>query len=316
MSRFSGLSINPAFAAIALLGTSLAQTPAKPAADSALPVQKGIALTKAGRCDQALPILTKSAQRAGDRDLKLQGGLAIVRCAMTTDDRASVLNALEWLRRDYPNDPEVLYIATHAFSDLATRTAQDLGRTAPTSKQAHELNAESLEMQGKWDLAKQEYEAVLKQDPSAPGIHFRLGRLLLSKPNPDPQAAEAAKVEFQDELKIDPTNAGAEYVLGELARQSQNWDEAAQHFSRAAKLDASFADAYLGLGQALISAKKFPEAIEPLERAVKLQPANPATHYSLATAYSRTGRKDEAEKEFAIHRRLTQKEPPVQDAKQ
>ncbi len=54
------------------------------------------------------------------------------------------------------------------------------------SYQAHELNAEALEMRGKWDEAAKEYRAVLQQNPRLPGIHFRLGRLLLSKPNPGP----------------------------------------------------------------------------------------------------------------------------------
>ena len=39
-------------------------------------------------------------------------------------------------------------------------------------------------------------------------------------------------------------------------------------------------------------------------------------HYNLATAYSRTGKKAEADKEFAIHRQMTQKEPPPDDKAQ
>jgi hypothetical protein len=36
------------------------------------------------------------------------------------------------------------------------------------------LNRELLEMQGEWDAAPMEYQAVLQQNPSLPGIHFRL----------------------------------------------------------------------------------------------------------------------------------------------
>ena len=141
-----------------------------------------------------------------------------------------------------------------------------------------------------------------------PGIHFLLGRLLLSKPDPGPTVAEEAKKEFQQELEIDPSNAGAEYVLGELARQESQWAEAIQHFSRATELDAGFGDAFLGLGISLLSAKRFPEAVPPLQTAVKLEPRNPAAHYNLAMAYNRAGRKEEADKEFAIHRKMTQKD--------
>src|SRR5436190_1251663 len=122
-------------------------------------------------------------------------------------------------------------------------------------------------------------------------------------------AAEQAKNEFQQELEIDPSNAGAEYVLGELARQGQQWNDAIQHFTRAAKLDAGFGDAFLGWGAALVSTKKFSEAVAPLEAAVKLEPQNPGAHYNLAIAYTRTGRKEEGEREFAIHRDMVQKKP-------
>ena len=107
------------------------------------------------------------------------------------------------------------------------------------------------EPQGKWDQAEKDYRKILEQNPRYPGIHFRLARLILSKPNPPPDFAEQAKKELQQELEIDPANAGAEYVLGELARQAQDLPEAVQHFSKATELDPNFADAFLGLGMTL-----------------------------------------------------------------
>ena len=67
---------------------------------------------------------------------------------------------------------------------------------------------------------------------------------------------------------------------------------------------------FWGSGSSLLSEKKFPEAITPLETAVKLEPANPAAHYSLAVAYTRSGRKQEGDKEFAIHRQMMQSSQP------
>jgi len=159
-------------------------------------------------------------------------------------------------------------------------------------------------MQGKWDEAEKEYRGIAAQNPRLPGIHFRIGRLLLSKPNPPATAAEEARREFNQELAIDPSNAGAEYVLGELARQDQSWDEAIAHFSKAAKLDPQFGEAFFGLGIAFMSLKRYSDAVPPLETAVKIDPRNPDAHYQLATAYTRAGRKQDGEKEFAIHRQL------------
>jgi tetratricopeptide (TPR) repeat protein len=162
------------------------------------------------------------------------------------------------------------------------------------------MDAEANEVQGKWDQAEKDYRKILDENPRYPGVHFRLGRLLLSKPNPGPDFQDQAKKELQQELETDPADAGAEYVLGELARETQDLPEAIRHFTKATQLNPTFADAYLGLGMSLLAQKSYAEAVAPLQAAVKLQPENPAAHYGLATAYARTGRKEEADREFAL----------------
>ncbi|MGA3091895.1 MAG: tetratricopeptide repeat protein [Terriglobales bacterium] len=227
-----------------------------------------------------------------------------MRCAMTLGQANAAIDFLQVMSREFPRDSDVLYAEVHAYSDLSTRASQELAQTAPSSPQARELLAESYEMQGKWADAEKEYRSILEHNPNFPGIHFRLGRLLLSQPNPSPTVSDDAKREFQRELEIDASNAGAEYVLGELARQNQLWDEAVAHFSRAVKLDPGFGEAFLGLGTSLISLKRYSDALPALEAAVKLEPTNPDAHYNLATAYTRVGRRQDGEKEFAIHKRL------------
>ena len=288
---------------LAFLGTALGQA-AKPA-----PVnpQRAITLAKSGHCEEAMPALKRASQTAPDKATKRSAAFAGVRCAMLINQTGAAIDFLQMLNHEFPGDPEVLYLSVHTYSDLSTRAAQQLAMTAPNSIEGRKLNAEALEAQGKWDSAQKEYKAVLAQNPQEPGIHFLLGRLLLSNPDAGPTAGQEAKKEFQEELKIDPSNAGAEYVLGEMARQDSQWDDAIEHFFKATQLDAGFGDAYLGLGTALLSAKKFTDAIPPLQTAVKLEPRNPGAHYNLATALTRAGRKEEADKEFAIHRQMTQK---------
>jgi len=292
-----------------------AQKTGSSTSSAAASAQTGLELAKAGRCREAVPLLKKSASQATDEDSKRAAAFAGLRCAMVTNQFDTAQGFLRTLVREFPSDPEVLYAEVHTFSDLATRASQELATRAPDSAQTHELNAESLEMQGKWDQAQKEYETILQQDPNMPGIHFKLGRLLLSKPEPPANVAEQARIHFEEELKIDPSNAGAEYVLGELARQAQDSEAAIQHFSRATKLDANFSDAFLGLGMAFISAKKFPDAVPPLEAAVKLEPQNPAAHYNLGLAYTRVGRKEEADRQFAIHQQMVAESDQRQNAK-
>jgi tetratricopeptide (TPR) repeat protein len=267
--------------------------------------QQAITLAEEGQCRESISALRKVMAAQLPAETRKQAGVLGVRCALAIDDRSATLSFISSLNRDFGRDPDVLYVIVHAYSDLSTRTAQDLARTAPQSIAAHKLNAEALEEQGRWQPAELEYEWILHKDPNARGIHFLLGRLLLSEPGAGPDAKERAKQEFLKELQIDPSNTDALFILGELAREDQNWGEAISRFSQAAKLNPSFAEAYLGWGVSLIGDKKYADAIPPLRIAERLTPANPDIHNALGTALVRTGHKEEAEKEFAIHRSLS-----------
>jgi tetratricopeptide (TPR) repeat protein len=286
------------------LAISSAQTTGNSTSDGASSAHHAASLAESGHCAEALPSLKKNVLVIKDRDLKRKLSLDGVRCAMTLHQNSSALEFLRILSSDFSDDPDALYVSIHAFSDLSSFLSQELARTAPSSYQAQELLAESFESRGNWENAEKEYRSILKTNPNLPGIHFRLGRALLSRPNPGPEIAAEAKDEFEQELKIDPKNAGAEYVLGELARQAQDWQQAVEHFSRASKLDPQFGEAFFGLGASLVAEKQFEQAIAPLEVAVKLEPSNPDVHYSLGMAYTRVGRKQDGEKEFAIHKQI------------
>lgn len=272
--------------------------------------QEAITLAEEGHCRESISALRKAMVAQLPAETRKRAGVLGVRCALAIDDRSATLSFISSLNRDFGQDPDVLYVIVHAYSDLSTRTAQDLARTAPQSIAAHKLNAEALEGLGRWQPAELEYEGILHKDPSARGIHFLLGRLLLSEPDGGPDAKERAKQEFLKELQIDPNNVDAQFILGELARRDENWDEAISRFSQAAKLNPSFAEAYLGWGVSLIGDKKYEEAIPPLRIAERLTPGNPDIHNALGTALVRTGHKEEAEKEFAIHRSLSAGDHP------
>jgi tetratricopeptide (TPR) repeat protein len=294
---------------LCVLLTSLASVEARAqTTNSAQSVERGIALAHRGKCKEALPIL-KSA-RPTDKQLKFDAQMLLARCAMSLDQTQTAVETLLAMNREFPQDPEVLYTTVHFYSDLASRASQQLATTAPNSAQAEKLEAESFESQGDWDRAIAQYKRILEQNPKEPEIHFRLGRILTTKNPPDP---DGAVKEFEEELKVNPTNAPAEFMLGETARQAGQWDEAVEHFSHAVKLDEGFSEAYLGLGMSLNSAGKFSEAVPPLEAYVKLQPGDPAGHYQLATAFARTGRKADADREMALQREAAAKSPRAQE---
>ena len=282
------------------------------APDPSAAVRRGTALAKSGQCEKALPLLIKSTARVPDKDQKRNGGMAALRCALALNRTDPALDFVQMLNREFPTDPEVLYLTVHAFSDLSIQASQQLMVSAPSSYQVHEMNAEAMETAGRWEEAAKEYREVLKQDPRLPGIHYRLGRLILSAPM-TAGTVEDARREFKAELEINPNNPGAEYVLAEMARRDQNFAEAIEHFGRASKLDAGFADAFIGYGRSLNAADRSAEAVAPLERAVKLQPQNSAAHYHLGIAYRRTGRLEDAQKQFALHKQTSEQSRKMAD---
>jgi len=285
----------------AAFGQATTNKPAPAAADAG----RATTLAESGHCQEAMPLLKRAIRQTTDHDLKKRIGLDGLHCAMARDAYES-LDFLAVLTRDFPHDPDVLYAATHAFSDLSMKTSQDLAQNAPFSFQVHELNAEALEIQGKWEEAAAEYRKILDINPMLPGVHARLGRAYLSKPQLSPDDVEKAKKAFEEELEIDPQNAGAEYVLGQLAADSNDSSSSIQHFTRATKLDSNFAEAFLGLGTSLNSAKRFADAISPLETYEKMAPDSPTGHYQLAVAYSGAGRKADANREAGLQRQASE----------
>lgn len=293
--------------ALSLSAQTSKPTPASPTSTSP---EKAVSLAEQGRCREAIPALKRALASQAAADIRKQAGVLGVRCSLAVDNRDSTLDFIRSLNKQFGNDPDVLFVVVHAYSDLSTRAAQDLGRTAPQSLAAHKLNAEALEMQGKWEPAQLEYEGMIQREPNARGIHFLLGRVLLSRPDAPAGAAERAKREFLKEVEIDPANADAQYILAELARRDEQWDEAISRYSQAARINPSFSEAFLGWGLCLVNEKKYEEAIVPLQTGEHLAPGNPDIHHVLATALERSGHKEEAAKEFAIHRSLTSGQAP------
>jgi tetratricopeptide (TPR) repeat protein len=302
VTAFVGPVLLLATAAVAPAQTTKKSPPA-PGKDA---VEHAASLAESGDCAAAIPLLKKAIRQPLQRDLKKRVGLDGIHCAMTHGMPYESLDFLDVLGRDFPNDPEVLYAATHAYSDLSIHASEELMREAPFSYQVHQLNAEALEAQGKWDEAAAEYRKILEINPLVPGIHARLGRALLSKPQPSAEVIEEVKKNFEEELEIDPNNASAEYVLGDLAKNEGDASSAIRHFSRATKLDTSFSDAYLALGMALVAAKRFNEAIPPLETYETLAPDSPTGHFQLALAYAGVGRKADANREAALQRQTAE----------
>jgi len=137
------------------------------------------------------------------------------------------------------------------------------------------MNAEALELQGKWDAAAREYEWIMKQFPSVPESTTAWRAYIFPNRTRTQVRVRRLRKNCKWNWNSTPEIPAPNICSANWHAQAAQWDEAIDHLSRATKLDPSFADAYLRLGMSRISAGKFPDAIPSLETYVKMQPTNP-----------------------------------------
>lgn len=300
--------------AAAALREALRIKPSLPNADVFL----AVSLSEIGRFSEALPVLEKGFRRSTDAELKRMAGLQLERAYTGLQrDRNAVEVALE-LNRLYPDDPEVLYQTGRLFGNFAYLTMHRLAEVAPSSPWRHQGAAEAYESQGSYDMAISEYKEVLTASPSRPGVHYRLGRVLLARTRQgDSHAgdlAEASKA-FEQELEIDSTNANAAYELAEIYRKAAEFDKARELFALALKHYPDFEEAQVGMGRVLLSLAKPDLALAHLEKAIVLDPSDEVPYYQLAQAYGALGNAAGRQKALADFRRLRDQKPKMEIVK-
>jgi tetratricopeptide (TPR) repeat protein len=271
-----------------------------------LPLLLAMARSELGRHKEALTDLEKGFKATTDPALRRMAGLELQRAYTGLQRHADAVAVALTMTRLYPKDPEVLYQASRLHANLAFETLRTLAAVAPDSVWVHLAAGEANEAQGLDDAALAEYRAVLAVDPKRPGVHFRIGRVLLSRhaaPDAPPSEPEAVK-EFMTELEVDPTNANAAYEVAEIHRKGGDAPRARAFFQRALDNDPDFEDALVGLGRTLVALQDPKAAIPPLTRAIELNPKSDVAYYQLAQAYRALGDTPAQEKALTTFRQL------------
>ncbi|PYT96620.1 MAG: hypothetical protein DMG38_23060 [Acidobacteria bacterium] len=266
----------------------------------------GMSLSELGRYEEALPSLRKCFPRLSEPEIKRLCGLELLRAYTGLKRDKNAVDVAMELDRLYAEDPEILYQTGKIYGNFAFLTMRKLAEVAPNSLWRHLAAGEAQESRGSYDQAIQEYREVLRLEPSRPGMHYRIGRTLLSRywqrHLPD-DTAEAQK-EFEWELQLFPSNANAAYELGELHRSARHTDEAEKYFEQALEYYPGFAEAHLGLAAVLVEKKETEQALVHAQKAVAANPENEVGWYRLAQIQKALGNTAEQEKAIAEYRRL------------
>jgi tetratricopeptide (TPR) repeat protein len=136
------------------------------------------------------------------------------------------------------------------------------------------------------------FKTLLADYPKAPGVHYLYGSYLLSF-----RPVEEAVPEFRRELELNPHNADARATVALLMVRAGAQTQALPLARQAAQDGPTCAMAQYTYGVILAGAGNLKEAIERLEAAERLDPASIEYHMSLAGAYSKAGRNEDARRE-------------------
>jgi predicted Zn-dependent protease len=146
--------------------------------------------------------------------------------------------------------------------------------------------------------AEKAFEALASRYPETPNVHYAYAVFLLQE-QPD-KAIE----EFKRELELQPghpsslTQIAYEYLKRGDAQSAVPW---AQKAAAAAPKEFT---SHKALGQALLETGDVDGAIKELLVGIELAPESPGLHFTLARAYQRAGRLEDADRARAEFTRL------------
>jgi tetratricopeptide (TPR) repeat protein len=149
-----------------------------------------------------------------------------------------------------------------------------------------------------YKAANQKCDELLQAFPSEPNVHFRCGAFLYV------QDADRGLDEIKKTVALAPDHVPALVSLSAISLKREDTKAAVAYGEQAVKAGPTDFSTYVVLGRALIASEDPARAVTELQRAVKLAPDDPDAHFSLATAYSRLGRKEDATREQNEFKRL------------
>ncbi len=118
------------------------------------------------------------------------------------------------------------------------------------------------------------------------------------------QAPERGIAELKKTIELDPKHIPALVGIATIYLKNGDPKTAIDYALRATQADPNDFAPHVVYGRALLDSDDNINAAVELEKAVKLAPESADAHYSLATAYSRLGRKSDAQHEQEEFRRL------------
>jgi tetratricopeptide (TPR) repeat protein len=207
------------------------------------------------------------------------------------------MNLAKWLQL-HPHDLEAHYLLGRTYRLLSLTTMTSLEAVVPDSFRTHQLLAETYQHDKLEEKALAEYRLVEQTAPDLHGLHFFIGNLLWTNGE-----SEQAIAELEKELRIDSNHPEANAEMGEILVAQQKPEKAISYLEKALHFEPDLIVAHKELGQAYLQQGNLAKAEVELRQATRDDPEGEA-HYQLGLVYRAMGRRDAAQQEFAISRRI------------
>lgn len=254
------------------------------------------------------------AELAIQRALKLgpDSADALYVLAEVYADQKRTVDALELLvqaRKLAPENTDVVFLMArlsmmqHYYEDAIPLLDEGL-KISPQRADLHAALGESYFMAGKVENAIDEFNTLIRLDPSARsyaflGLGYRhLGRF------------EEAKKYFAEGLKRDPRNASCLFNLGYIASRQGNYAEAEKMFLKTLQSNPGYSEALLELASVRITQKRFEEAADLLKKFVEASPEPAPGYYKLAMVERSLHQLDAAERDMKVFQTLSKDSSP------
>ena len=226
------------------------------------------------------------AELALNRALKLKSDSAETLCllAQAYSSQMRPVDALDLLVRAHklaPQNTDIIFLMARVsmsqnyFEDAIPLLESGL-KIAPQRADLHAALGESYFMSGKAEKAIDEFDKLIKLDPSARsyafmGLSYRhLGRF------------DDARKYFQEGVKLDPRNVSCLFNIGYIEERQGNYLRAEELFQQVLRSNPNYSEALLELANLQTKNKKFEEAAELLRRYIRFSRSPASGYYKLA----------------------------------
>ena len=264
----------------------------------------GIVTFRVGEFDQATGPLARQLE-TNPKDMlirKLLGSSFY----LTKDFQKSV-ETLKPIESQLEEDPELAYFYGISLVQLkrnkeALPVFERLAAVSKGDPTALFNAAQGFMMAGDFRRAVGEFERVLSIAPETPKANYFIGQCLIRLN----QIADAEKP-FSRELEISPADALSRYHLAlTLIERKIEMARAVRLLEEATRLRYKYADAHYQLGKIYLEKGDYQKAIAQLESAVSADASKDYIHYQLSIAYRKVSRKEDADRELELYKKLKQ----------